>query len=187
MRSSSIFIFFEVIFHFSFFFRSFFIFFGSCLSSWIKIRLHTENQLPRLTGSALKVPVVVGWWVPTHYQVKLQLMLKLSWTMTTSEVILQTHVLKGGWATSSIMRRRKAVWAVWAKIVYCDHLHQCKSCYPWSTSLVCHVVLMLHVLTKSKKFWGSNFLRIWDVKQAELNAEQIMFLLLDFVVVSFKY
>ena len=24
---------------------------------WVKIRLHTENQLPRLPGSALKVPV----------------------------------------------------------------------------------------------------------------------------------
>jgi hypothetical protein len=29
-------------------------------SSWVKIRSHTENQLPRLPGSALKVPVV-GW------------------------------------------------------------------------------------------------------------------------------
>ena len=25
-------------------------------SGWVKIRLHTENQLPRLPGSALKVP-----------------------------------------------------------------------------------------------------------------------------------
>ena len=52
------------------------------LSSWVKIRLHTENQLPRLPGSALKVPVVggVGWWVgsyplssqaPTHVEVEL--------------------------------------------------------------------------------------------------------------------
>ena len=29
------------------------------LSSWVKIRLHAENQPPRLSGSALKVP---GWW-----------------------------------------------------------------------------------------------------------------------------
>ena len=29
-------------------------------SSWVKIRLHTENQPPRLSGSALKVSVV-GW------------------------------------------------------------------------------------------------------------------------------
>jgi hypothetical protein len=29
-------------------------------SSWVKIRLHTENQLPMLPGSALKVPV--GGW-----------------------------------------------------------------------------------------------------------------------------
>ena len=35
-------------------------FFWGCLSSLVKIRLHTENQLPRLSGSALKVP---GWWV----------------------------------------------------------------------------------------------------------------------------
>ena len=26
-------------------------------SSWVKIRLHTENQLPGLSGSALKVSV----------------------------------------------------------------------------------------------------------------------------------
>jgi hypothetical protein len=51
LRSSSIFLFvFEVVFH---------IFFGGLLSSWVKIRLHAENQLPRLSGSALKVPV--GW------------------------------------------------------------------------------------------------------------------------------
>ena len=30
---------------------------------WVEIRLHAENQLPRLPGSALKVP----GWVPTHY------------------------------------------------------------------------------------------------------------------------
>ena len=29
-------------------------------SSLVKIRLHTENQLPKLSGSALKV--VVWWW-----------------------------------------------------------------------------------------------------------------------------
>ena len=40
---------------------------GSCdhNSGWVKIRMHTENQLPRLPGSALKVPGggggVVGW------------------------------------------------------------------------------------------------------------------------------
>ena len=30
-------------------------------SSWVKIRLHTENELPRLPGSALKVCGGVGW------------------------------------------------------------------------------------------------------------------------------
>jgi hypothetical protein len=49
--------------------------FSGCLSSWVKIRLHTENQLhTRLPGSALKFP--------THYKVKLQLMLMLSWAVT---------------------------------------------------------------------------------------------------------
>ena len=66
LRSSSIFIFFEVIFHFYFCWRSFFCFgrlpfvFGGLLSSWVKISLHTENQLPGLPGSACKVSV--GWW-----------------------------------------------------------------------------------------------------------------------------
>ena len=44
--------------------------------------MHTKNQLPRLPGSALKVPVVAGGWVPTHYQVKHQLQLRLSWAVT---------------------------------------------------------------------------------------------------------
>ena len=38
--------------------------------SWVKIRLHTENQLPRLPGSDLKVcVVVVVGWVPLDYVV----------------------------------------------------------------------------------------------------------------------
>ena len=47
-------------------------------SSFVKIRLHTENQLPTLPGSALKVPCGVHYgykvryttairWLPTHY------------------------------------------------------------------------------------------------------------------------
>ena len=52
--------------------------------------MHTENQLPRLPGSALKVPVWggvgwgggVGWWLPTHFKVSLQLQLRLSWAVT---------------------------------------------------------------------------------------------------------
>ena len=51
------------------------------LSSWVKIRMHTENQLARLPQSGLKVPGW-WWWVPKHYQVKLQLMLRLSWAVT---------------------------------------------------------------------------------------------------------
>ena len=46
-------------------------------SRWVKIRLYTENQLPRLPGCALKVPV--GWWwvgsypsqAPTHVEIEL--------------------------------------------------------------------------------------------------------------------
>ena len=45
---------------FMFFVRSSFIVFGGRLSSWVKIRLHTKNQLPRLPGSALKVCGGVG-------------------------------------------------------------------------------------------------------------------------------
>jgi hypothetical protein len=41
--------------------RSSSIFFLGPLSSWVEIRLHTENQPPSMPGSALKVPV--GWWV----------------------------------------------------------------------------------------------------------------------------
>ena len=45
-------------------------FFLHISSSWVKIRLHAENHLPRLPGSALKVSVVGWWgWVPAHYVV----------------------------------------------------------------------------------------------------------------------
>ena len=59
-------------------------------SIWVKIRLHTKNQLPRLPVSALKVPGGggVGWWVPTHYKVKHQLMLRLSWAVTIDMMII---------------------------------------------------------------------------------------------------
>jgi hypothetical protein len=33
------------------------------LPSWVNVRLHTENWLCNLPGSALKVPVVGGWVV----------------------------------------------------------------------------------------------------------------------------
>ena len=35
----------------------------ACASSWVKIRMQTENQLPGLSGSALKVGVGVEWVV----------------------------------------------------------------------------------------------------------------------------
>ena len=39
------------------------IFFYSISSSWVKMRLHTENQLPMLPGSAFKVShkLRIGW------------------------------------------------------------------------------------------------------------------------------
>ena len=40
-------------------------------SSWVKIRLHTENQLPRWSGSALKV--CLGWWVVVVQPIPLSL------------------------------------------------------------------------------------------------------------------
>ena len=73
-------------------------FFLGRLSSWVKIRLHTENQLPRLSGSALKVPGWGGGWVPSHYHVKLQLMLSLSWAVTMTQdlphigIVIQTLI-----------------------------------------------------------------------------------------------
>ena len=37
-------------------------------STWVKIRLYTENQLPRLSGSGLKV--LGGSQAPTHVEVE---------------------------------------------------------------------------------------------------------------------
>ena len=53
-------------------------FFLHISSSWVKIRLHTENQLPKLSGSALKVVVWSGGGGggvggPTDYFVTLNL------------------------------------------------------------------------------------------------------------------
>ena len=73
LRSSSIYLFFI-------FLKSFSIILGGCLSSWVKIKLNTKNQLPRLPQSGLKVPG--WWWFPNHYQVKLQLMMRLSWAVS---------------------------------------------------------------------------------------------------------
>ena len=42
-------------------------------SSFVKIRLHTENELPRLSRSALKVP---GW---VHYGYKVQYTMAIRW------------------------------------------------------------------------------------------------------------
>jgi hypothetical protein len=70
--------FFSVVFSLTFFLRLSSIFFGVCLSCWVKVWLHTENQLPGLPGSALRVAHQqhgvswVGWGGgggPTHYVV----------------------------------------------------------------------------------------------------------------------
>jgi hypothetical protein len=58
LRSSSIFIFLRS--------SSIFHFFWGCLSNWVKIRLHTKNQLRRLSGRALKVTVVWDMGGPTN-------------------------------------------------------------------------------------------------------------------------
>ena len=44
----------------SIFLRSSSIFFWGRLSSWVKIRLHTENQLPKLPGSGACLMI---WWI----------------------------------------------------------------------------------------------------------------------------
>ena len=56
-------------------------FFLHISSSWVKTRLDTENQLPRSSGSALKV-CVVGWGGGFHlimwsHQLRIGLKLKL--------------------------------------------------------------------------------------------------------------
>jgi hypothetical protein len=60
----------EVVFRF-YFFKIVFHFFLCRLSCWVKIRLHSENQLPGLSGSALKfswsVDVGVVGFGPTKY------------------------------------------------------------------------------------------------------------------------
>ena len=71
-------------------------FFLHISSSWVKIRLHTENHLPGLPGSALKVCLVggvggVGWvgWVvqlitlSTPTRVEVELRLGCGWAVTT--------------------------------------------------------------------------------------------------------
>ena len=61
-------------------------------STWIKIRFHTENQLPMLSGSALKVSV--GWCGPTHYLVNPNLELRLIWAVTiTRFMFIPAHLL----------------------------------------------------------------------------------------------
>ena len=52
-------------------------FFSHESSSWVKIGLHAENQLPGWSGSGLKVCVVGGWWVVTHNLVKPTLLVKV--------------------------------------------------------------------------------------------------------------
>jgi hypothetical protein len=62
-------------------------------SCWVKIRLHTENQLRVLPGSALRSfgwgggvgGGVVGWDGPSHYVVtptQVEVELRLSWAVT---------------------------------------------------------------------------------------------------------
>ena len=64
-------------------------------SSWVKIRLHTENQLAGLPGSALKASVGGGGWCgPTHYLVNPNLELRLSWAVTTCNLTITNYFFK---------------------------------------------------------------------------------------------
>ena len=72
--------------------------FFSCRSVWVwfKIRLYTENQHPRLPGSALK-DCVVRWLVGSHsFLSPSQLVLRLSWTVTTIKSLsnkISVHII----------------------------------------------------------------------------------------------
>ena len=57
------------------------IFFHSISSSWVNLRLHTENPLYTLPGSSLKVCLVVGgwwWWVVLKVNLVIALALALA-------------------------------------------------------------------------------------------------------------
>ena len=58
-------------------------------SSWVKIGLHAENQLPGWSGSGLKVCggwVVGGGWVLTHNRVKPTLLVKVELGFDNNQV-----------------------------------------------------------------------------------------------------
>ena len=71
-------------------------------SSWVKIRLRTKNQLHRLPGSALKIPG--GWCVGRvgFYPLSChsQLMLRLSWAVTTFQLVQRSVYVKQVWCFS---------------------------------------------------------------------------------------
>ena len=77
-------------------------------SSWVKIGLHAENQLPGWSGSGLKVCVVGGgWvggggWVLTHNLVKPTLLVKVE--LGFDKMFAKLHTL-------STKRSSSQVWA----------------------------------------------------------------------------
>ena len=71
------------------------IFFLHILSSLVNVRLHTENWLCNLAGSALKVPVVGGgWWVVVESKHSDQLWLSFSLALAKPNKI-NYHFLLG--------------------------------------------------------------------------------------------
>ena len=119
---SSILIFVEVVFHF-FFFKVVFHFFWGRLSSWVKIRLHTENQLPRLSGSALKVPV---WWggVVASYPLLSQAPTPVEVELGCDNYILCINYL-------SFQRSCGNAWHSHQEYLTCNHSNQERSNIMW--------------------------------------------------------
>jgi hypothetical protein len=70
----------------------------------VKIRLHTKNQLPRLPGSALKVP---GWWVVASYPLLSQAPtpVEVAWAVTMR--IIKFNCSQGFGAEKYKMERSK--------------------------------------------------------------------------------
>jgi hypothetical protein len=76
-------------------------------SRWVKIRLHTGNHLPRLPGSALKVPVMGGgggWSYPLSSQAPT---LRSTWAVTISLCTLVLSIL------ARACQQKRFCWPFW--------------------------------------------------------------------------
>jgi hypothetical protein len=65
--------------------------FSDISSGWVKIRLYTENWLPRLFVSALKVYAVGGWW--WLCVLKANVVIDFGLSQAKQYCTLETHVL----------------------------------------------------------------------------------------------